>query len=143
MAKKKNNKNNPYNSPQKAGLKNTLSKFNWSLAGLFLLIFILVFAVYHIGIHFSFYPTLPIYFALTLILGLAYAFYNRGIIGRIPSTDELNQSWSGEQKSSFISDAKKRKKKSRILLIFFASFVITFLIDAILAMLDNIGINFM
>lgn len=141
--KKKKKKQESVLNTQKAELKESVRNFNWLLAGLTVLVTVIVYLVYRVAIYFEFYPIFLIYFALALASGITYAVYNRGIMGKLPKMDELNEAWSDEQKTAFLDEAGRRKKKSRILLVIFTAFVLTFLIEAVLSLLDNMGIDYM
>ena len=142
MADKKRKKRNAVSASEAPSqLMRTIKSFNWGLFGLFLLTFLIVSVLYRVGMFYEWYPTIPIYFALTLCSGLVYAFYNRGLMGRLPKAEELNESWTDEQKQTFLAEAAARKKKSRFLLILFAALLLTFFFDALLALLDSAGMD--
>ena len=139
MAKKKRKREYVPASEAPSRLKAALSGFHWKLLGLFLLVFIAVGVLYRVGIFYEWYPTMPVFFALTLLSGLGYAVYNRGLMGKLPKKEELNETWTDEKKEAFLAEAARRKRKSRFLLILFAALLLTFFFDALLSLLDSAG----
>ncbi len=54
-----------------------------------------------------------IYGGITLAVALYYIIYNRGIIGKLPSCDELPVTWDKVTREAFLEDLRTRRKKSK------------------------------
>lgn len=138
---KKENKKNSYHVRGSEELKASFFAFPWKRLGVFLLIFLPVVIFYYVGMAFEWYAVLPVYFALALASGVGYAVWNRGIMGKLPKKEELNENWSEEQKEAFLVEGEKRKKQSAFLLMIFLAFLLTFFLDAVLALLDTMHLR--
>ena len=125
---------------ERRALRASAKAFPWKKLGLFVLIFLPVAALYYVGVAFEWKAILPIYFALALITGVAYAVINRGIMGKIPKKEELNETWDDEKKEAFLAEAKCRKEKTAWLLTVFLAFLTVFFIESVLMLLDTAGI---
>ncbi len=139
MANKKKAKEQTPLSQSGSRLRSSLRAFPWKRLGLFLLVFLPVCAVYYVCVALEWRPVLPVYFALTLISGVVYAVYNRGLMGALPKKEALNQSWDDEKKEAFLSEAARRKEKSFPLLLVFLAFLTVFFIEAVIMTLDTIS----
>ncbi len=65
--------------------------------------------------------------ATALIIG--YVIYNRGFSRKGITEDMLPDTWSDEEKQSFIEDGERRLRKSRILIIPIFALLFTFAVD--------------
>ncbi len=54
-----------------------------------------------------------IYGGITLAVALYYIIYNHGIIGKLPSYDELPVTWDKATREAFLEDMKIRRQKSK------------------------------
>ena len=91
-----------------------------------------VFAVYRFFLQTPYFVTvLVIYMVLCAVSVLSYVIYNRGFSRKGITADMLPDSWSEEQKTEFIEDGERRRKKSRWMLIPMFAFIFTFAVDMI------------
>ena len=92
----------------------------------------LVFAVYRFFLQTPYFVTvLVIYMVLCAVSVLSYVIYNRGFSRKGITADMLPDSWSEEQKTEFVEDGERRRKKSRWMLIPMFAFIFTFAVDMI------------
>lgn len=91
-----------------------------------------VFAVYRFFLQTPYFVTvLVIYMVLCAVSVLSYVIYNRGFSRKGITADMLPDSWSEEQKTEFVEDGERRRKKSRWMLIPMFAFIFTFAVDMI------------
>lgn len=89
-----------------------------------------VFTVYRVLMNFEHFEiVLAVYMIIAAALIVTYFVYNRGMSRRGVTADMLPESWSEEQKESFIADGERRFKRSRWLLIPIFAFLFTFAAD--------------
>lgn len=78
----------------------------------------------------EFYIVFAIYGVIAASSVVGYVIYNRGFSRKGITEDMLPQTWSTEEKTKFIEDAKRRMERSRWLLFIAFAFIFTFAFDA-------------
>lgn len=78
----------------------------------------------------EFYIVFGIYAVIAAASIIGYVIYNRGFSRSGITREMLPLEWSEEEKTAFIEDAKKRKERSRWLLVIAFAFLFTFVYDA-------------
>ena len=90
-----------------------------------------IFGFYRYMLNFRYFEIVLIsYMVILAALVLSYVIYNRGFSRSGITIEMLPDSMTQEEKTAFIEDAEKRKKKSKWMLAFIFPFVFTFAIDA-------------
>ena len=100
---------------------------------------VLFFSLYRILLNFAemsqqtfpSFVVMVVYMALLLGFVLAYLIYNRFFYREGITVEQLSPLWSEEQKNDFIEDAKRRKARSKWMLLIIFPLVVTFMVDAI------------
>ena len=112
---------------QKYSLKLALSRFNFKLVislAVSIIFFLGIFlAVWELG-----YPLLIslIYGVITLVSALWYIIYNKGMIGKLPDAEMLPMTWDKQTREDFLADLKKRREKSKRIMLILVPMVFTF-----------------
>lgn len=78
--------------------------------------FVLLMAIYIIGIKFELKIVVYIYYALLFASSLAFIILNRGVEQKPPTPEMLPDSWDDEKKRVYIEEDTKRKTVARKLL---------------------------
>ena len=99
---------------------------------------VLFFSLYRILLNFAemsqqtfpSFVVMVVYMALLLGFVLAYLIYNRFFYREGITVEQLSPLWSEEQKNDFIEDAKRRKARSKWMLLIIFPLVVTFMVDA-------------
>ena len=79
--------------------------------------FILIFAVYLIGVAFAPLVTIAVYTVALSVTAFGYVIYNRGFSRKNVTLDMLPDEWSPEKKTEFIEDGKRRLENSKWVLL--------------------------
>lgn len=95
-----------------------------------LLVFIPVYGIFRVAVHFEIKYIYPIYLAALTVLLVLFMFYNRGFSTTVPTHEMLPDEWNAEEKDKYISDCKKGKARAKKIMIFIFPLILTFLIDA-------------
>ena len=112
---------------QQYSLKLALSRFNLRLVislSVSIIFFLGIFlAVWELG-----YPLVIslIYGAITLVTALWYIVYNKGMIGSIPTAEQLPTTWDKQTREDFIENLKQRRKKSKRAMLIIVPMIFTF-----------------
>ena len=94
---------------------------------------VVVAAFYYFSLAFDFFPIVMWGYMIALaLLVLIYIFYNRGFSRKGVTVEMLPDEWSEEKKEEFVADGVRRLKKSKWMLVLIISFLITFLIEAMM-----------
>lgn len=81
---------------------------------------------------FYFFPAVMFtYMGALTVLVLIYIIYNRGFSRKGVTAEMLPDEWSDEQKNEFIENGNFRLKRSKWLLVFIISFLVTFIAEAV------------
>ena len=103
----------------------------WRLLGTVLLSLVLL-GFYYFSLNFSFFPIVMIGYMVSLAaLSLIYIIYNRAMSRNGVTEDMLPVEWDIEKKREFIEDGKRRLRRSRWILVAIISFIITFVVEAL------------
>ncbi len=90
-----------------------------------------IFCFYRYMLNFRYFEIVLIsYMVILAVLVLSYVIYNRGFSRSGVTFEMLPDSMTDEEKTLFIEDAQRRKKKSKWMIAFIFPFVFTFAIDA-------------
>ena len=109
-------------------------RFNFKLAGGLLALTLLAIVIFRTAKEISvasYIAVTVIYSLVTLVTALWYISLNRGLMGVSLTPELLPKEWSEEQKNAFIEDCKKRREKSKKLLIILIPMIATFFFEAI------------
>ena len=112
---------------QQYSLKLALSRFNFKLVislAVSIIFFLGVFlVVWELG-----YPLIIslIYGVITLAAALWYIIYNKGMIGKLPSAEQLPMTWDKQTREDFIADLEQRRKKSKRIMLILVPMIFTF-----------------
>lgn len=87
-------------------------------------------------------PVLIVYMAVFAVALVWYVCYNRGFFARNLTLDRLPDTMTGEQKSAFIEDVKKREQRSKWLVIFGFPFGFALLFDSLSWLIEDIVAQF-
>ncbi|MCQ2432178.1 MAG: hypothetical protein MJ175_06195 [Clostridia bacterium] len=101
----------------KAGLKKSLKTFNFRLAILMAVIFLVLTVGYYYLIWRMVWWASPVLYTAAAVLFLAFFFVNRGFSREPVDRRVLNPEWSEEKKDAFIEDDIMRKAFARKLMI--------------------------
>ena len=111
----------------KIALKAALARFNFRLVialAVSVILFLTVFlVVWELGgeIIIS-----GIYGLITLVAALWYIALNKGFMGKIPTPEELPQTWDKKRREDFIADLKARRQKSKKLMLILVPMLFSF-----------------
>ena len=111
----------------KIALKAALSRFNFRLVislAVSVILFLGIFlVVWELGgeILIS-----CIYGTITLIVALWYIILNRGLVGKLPSPEELPLTWDKKQREDFIANLAARRQKSKKLMLILVPMIFSF-----------------
>lgn len=90
-------------------------------------------AFYYFSLAFDFFPVVMWGYMIALaVLVLVYIFYNRGFSRKGVTVYMLPDDWSQEKKETFVSDAQKRLRVSKWMLVLIFAFLFTFMLEALL-----------
>ena len=78
---------------------------------------------------FASFVVMIVYMVLLLGFSLAYIIYNRFFYREGITPEQLSPTWSEEEKAAFFEDAKRRKARSKWMLLIIFPLVVTFMID--------------
>ena len=87
-------------------------------------------------------PVLIVYMAVFAVALVWYVCYNRGFFARNLTPDRLPDTMTGEQKSAFIADVKKREQRSKWLVVFGFPFGFALLFDSLSWLVEDIVTQF-
>ena len=87
-------------------------------------------------------PVLIVYMAIFAVALVWYVCYNRGFFARNLTPDRLPDTMTGEQKSAFIEDVKKREQRSKWLVVFGFPFGFALLFDSLSWLIEDIIAQF-
>ena len=124
-------------SETKSAVKKSLAELNWKLLGKVALYFVIVFAVYKLGLKIAdiynsqgiMTAVVVVYVAVTTVLCGVFIIMNRGMSNDIPTKSQLRDDMSDAEKEKFISDLIESKRKAKKILPILIAFVFTLLID--------------
>lgn len=125
--KKKNKKN----TGTEMAVKSEKKKLNIGMILLLVINTAAVFGFYRYMLNFRYFEiVLILYMVILAVLVLSYVIYNRGFSRSGVTYEMLPDSMTHEEKTEFIMDAERRRKKSKWMIAFIFPFVFTFAIDA-------------
>jgi len=75
--------------------------------------FIVIFALYVVGVTFIPLTTMIIYTVALAVTAFGYVIYNRGFSRKNVTLDMLPDEWAPEKKTEFIEDGKRRLERSK------------------------------
>ncbi len=75
--------------------------------------FVVIFALYIIGVTFIPLATMIIYTVILAVTSFGYVIYNRGFSRKNVTLDMLPDEWPPEKKTDFIEDGKRRLENSK------------------------------
>lgn len=114
-----------------AVVKSERKKLNIGMILLLAMNTAVVFGFYRYMLNFRYFEIVLIsYMVILAVLVLSYVIYNRGFSRSRVTYEMLPDSMTQEEKTEFIMDAERRKKKSKWMITFIFPFVFTFAIDA-------------
>lgn len=87
------------------------------------------FVIYRYFVYKEWIAGMWIYLILSCGLMIAYVTVNRGISRKPTPQEDLPDEWDHIKKAEFLEDEKKRRRVSRIIMMFFAAVSITLLVD--------------
>jgi hypothetical protein len=93
-----------------------------------LLSFLGFFTFYQVGVYCEWLWVLHAYAISAGVLALVYGFWNRGVF-RIPTPEQLPDTWSKAEKEAFIEGIVSRRKRSSILLYFLIPLILSLVFD--------------
>ena len=99
---------------------------------LLLLLLLLLNSVLLVSAYYVLAPVFPIYIPYLCagaVMGFAFIIYNRGLVGKDITPDQLPDTMSPVEKQQFINDCKSRLKRSRWMLTIIFPIILTFAID--------------
>jgi hypothetical protein len=108
-------------------LKLTLSRFNFKLVislSVSIIFFLGIFlVVWELG-----YPLIIslIYGVITLAAALWYIICNKGMIGALPTVEQLPTTWDKQTREDFIEDLRQRRQKSKRVMLILVPMIFTF-----------------
>lgn len=122
----KRRRENPVLSPQQQ-LKRQLKAVNWRLFFILLLNTIILFVVYRVLVNRGYFVQVFTVYGIAL-LGLlcGYIIYNRGLIPKNLTREQLPADWDEAKKDAFLADAARRIKRSKWMLTLIFPLCITF-----------------
>ena len=113
--------------PIQNSIKPTLSRFNFRLVIslavsiiFFLGIFLVVWELGHALV------ISIVYGVISLVTALWYIIYNKGMIGKLPSAEQLPMTWDKQMRDNFISDLEQRRAKSKRAMLILVPMIFTF-----------------
>ena len=113
--------------PIQNSIKPTLSRFNFRLVIslavsiiFFLGIFLVVWELGHALV------ISIVYGVISLVTALWYIIYNKGMIGKLPSAEQLPMTWDKQMRENFISDLEQRRAKSKRAMLILVPMIFTF-----------------
>lgn len=100
---------------------------------------LIFFTVYQVLLHlassvetaFWSFLVMLLYFVLLIGFTMAYLIYNRFLSRKGLTPEDLDPTWSEEQKTAFLSDGEARLEKSKWMMTVILPLVLTFLFDAV------------
>lgn len=96
----------------------------------FIIITVVVVSVYIFFVQiWQFQTIFIIYLSVWSASVLAYCFYNRGILQKDLTKDQLSPYWTDEKKDQFLRSVKLRRKRSRWLLFIIAPFTFVMIME--------------
>ncbi|MBE6661702.1 MAG: hypothetical protein E7606_00310 [Ruminococcaceae bacterium] len=113
--------------PKKPSLKAALSRFNFRLV-----ISLAVSIIFFLGVYLVIWDmgheiTISIvYGAITLAAAMWYIYMNKGLVGKLPTTDELPATWDKQMRENFLADLKARRQKSKKAFLIIVPMIFTF-----------------
>lgn len=111
----------------KPTLKESFSRFNFKLVIALAVNIILFLGVFLVVWEMGYELVISIlYGVIALAAALWYIIINKGMIGRLPTADELPPTWDKQQRQSFLDDMKARRKKSKIAMLILVPMIVTF-----------------
>lgn len=122
----KRRRENPVLSPQQQ-LKRQLKAVNWRLFFILLLNTIILFVVYRVLVNRGYFVQVFTVYGIAL-LGLlcGYIIYNRGLIPKSLTREQLPADWDEAKKDAFLADTAHRIKRSKWMLTLIFPLCITF-----------------
>ena len=113
-------------------LKRRLGELNWRLLGMLALNTVILFAIYRVLVSLGYFIAVStVYGLVLLVLICAYIIYNRGLIPRNLTPEQLPESWTDAQKQEFLADAERRNNRSKWMLTIIFPLCITFCYEII------------
>lgn len=103
--------------------------FNWKLAGILLLNFVVFYFIYQIFVYFELIIGMWIFLITGCTLFLAYFFVCRGFSPKITPNEELPQEWSATEKCAFHESELRRAKIARRIMLFLLPIILVFMVD--------------
>lgn len=127
----KRRRENSVLSPQQQ-LKRQLKAVNWRLFFILLLNTIILFVVYRVLVNRGYFVQVFTVYGIAL-LGLlcGYIIYNRGLIPKSLTREQLPADWNETKKDAFLVDAARRIKRSKWMLTLIFPLCITFAYEII------------
>lgn len=96
----------------------------------FIIITVVVVSVYIFFVQiWQFKTVFIVYLSIWSASVLAYCFYNRGILQKDLTKDQLSPYWTDEKKEQFLNSIKVRRKRSRWLLFIIAPFTFVMIME--------------
>lgn len=100
---------------------------------------LIFFTVYQVLLHFAStaesafwsFLVMLLYFVLLIGFTLAYLIYNRFLSRKGLTPEDLDPTWSAEQKTAFLADGEARLERSKWMMTVILPLVLTFLFDAV------------
>jgi hypothetical protein len=111
----------------KIALKAALARFNFRLV-----IALAVSVIFFLGIFLVVWELggeiviSTIYGVITLVAALWYIALNKGFIGKLPTPEELPQTWDKKKREDFIADLTARRQKSKKLMLILVPMLFSF-----------------
>lgn len=113
-------------------LKRRLGELNWRLLGMLALNTVILFAIYRVLVSLGYFIAVStVYGLVLLVLICTYIIYNRGLIPRNLTPEQLPESWTDAQKQEFLADAERRNNRSKWMLTIIFPLCITFCYEII------------
>ena len=113
-------------------LKRRLGELNWRLLGMLALNTVILFAIYRVLVSLGYFIAVStVYGLILLVLICAYIIYNRGLVPRSLTPEQLPEAWTDAQKQEFLVDAERRNKRSKWMLTIIFPLCITFCYEII------------
>ncbi|MBQ8275448.1 MAG: hypothetical protein IJZ02_02330 [Clostridia bacterium] len=113
-------------------VKRRLGEFNWRLLLILAVNTVVIFGLYRILVGLGYFVIISsIYFLVLLGLICGYIIYNRAMVARNITPDQLPEDWSEEKKKEFFAEAERRVKRSKWMLTLIFPLCITFCFEII------------